>query len=100
LNIGAQTENLSRQSNWQEPISKSGRDYDFDPPLRSCCIRLPCCFYEVDKATQERFAQAFLSLKEGQNEEVLQVLRGKSFVRANNEEYAIVRLVAQQLKMM
>jgi ABC-type phosphate/phosphonate transport system substrate-binding protein len=66
----------------------------------SCRVRLPCCFYEVDKATQERFAQAFLSLKEGQNEEVLQVLRGKSFVRANNEEYAIVRLVAQQLKMM
>jgi phosphonate transport system substrate-binding protein len=55
---------------------------------------------DLDKATQEKFVQAFLSLKEGQNEEVLQVLRGNSFVRANNEEYAIVRLVAQQLKMM
>jgi phosphonate transport system substrate-binding protein len=55
---------------------------------------------EVDKATQEKFVEAFLALKEGQHEDVLQVLRGKSFVRANNEEYAIVRLVAQQLKMM
>ncbi len=55
---------------------------------------------EVDQATQEKFAEVFLSLKEGQNEAVLQVLRGKSFVRANNEEYAIVRLVAQQLKML
>jgi phosphonate transport system substrate-binding protein len=55
---------------------------------------------EVDNATQEKFAQAFLSLKEGQNEEVLQVLRGKSFVRANNEEYAVIRLVASQLNMM
>jgi len=55
---------------------------------------------DVDTATQEKFVQAFLSLKEGQHEDVLQVLRGKSFVRANNEEYAIVRLVAQQLKMM
>jgi len=54
----------------------------------------------VDQATQEKFVQAFLSLKEGQNEEVLHVLRGKSFVRANNDEYSIVRLVAQQLKMM
>jgi len=55
---------------------------------------------DIDKTTQEKFVQAFLSLREGQNEDVLQVLRGKSFVRANNEEYAIVRLVAQQLKMM
>jgi hypothetical protein len=39
-------------------------------------------------------------LKEGPDSQVLQILRGKDFVRANNEEYAILRLIAQQLKML
>ncbi|MGB9123878.1 MAG: phosphate/phosphite/phosphonate ABC transporter substrate-binding protein [Candidatus Angelobacter sp.] len=54
---------------------------------------------EVDPATQEKFAQAFTDLKEGQDEEVLNILRGKNFVRANNEEYTVLRLVAADLKM-
>jgi hypothetical protein len=30
---------------------------------------------------------------------VLQILRGKSFVRANDDEYATIRQVAEELKM-
>lgn len=54
---------------------------------------------DVDPATQEKFAQAFTNLKEGQDEEILKILRGKNFVRANNEEYTVLRLVAEDLKM-
>ena len=44
-------------------------------------------------------AKAMLGLKEGKDDQVLQILRGKSFVRANNEEYTVLRLIAQELKM-
>ncbi len=54
---------------------------------------------EIDPATQEKFIQAFTRLQEGHDDEVLKILRGKSFVRANDEEYSTVRAVAQQLKM-
>lgn len=54
---------------------------------------------DVDPATQEKFAQAFTDLKEHQDDEILKILRGKDFVRANNEEYAVLRLVAEDLKM-
>ena len=55
---------------------------------------------EISPADRERFIQAFTSLKEGPDSQVLQILRGKDFVRANNEEYAVLRLIAQQLKML
>jgi len=54
---------------------------------------------DVDPATQEKFAQAFTELKEGQDDEILKILRGTNFVRANNEEYTVLRLVAEDLKM-
>jgi len=54
---------------------------------------------EIGQAVQEKFAQAFTDLKEGQDDEVLKIVRGKNFVRANNEEYTILRLVAQDLQM-
>src|SRR5258708_24125610 len=54
---------------------------------------------EIDKARQEKYAQAFLQLKEGQDDEVLKILRGKSFVRANDDEYSVLKRVAQELKM-
>jgi len=54
---------------------------------------------DVDPATQEKFAQAFTDLKEHQNDEILKILRGTNFVRANNEEYTVLRLVAEDLKM-
>jgi phosphonate transport system substrate-binding protein len=55
---------------------------------------------DIDPATQEKFAQAFTNLKEGQNDDILKILRGKNFVRANNQEYTILRLIAQELKML
>ena len=55
---------------------------------------------DVAPADRERFIRAFTSLKEGQDSQVLQVLRGKDFVRANNEAYSALRLIAQQLKML
>jgi len=54
---------------------------------------------DIDQAAQEKFAQAFTDLKEGQDDEILKILRGKNFVRANNEEYTVLRLVAEDLKM-
>ena len=55
---------------------------------------------DIPPADRERFIQAFTSLKEGPDSQVLQILRGKDFVRANNEEYSVLRLIAQQLKML
>ncbi len=55
---------------------------------------------DLDLAAQEKFVQAFLGLKEGRNDNVLQILRGKDFIRASNEEYGAIRMIAQQLKMM
>jgi phosphonate transport system substrate-binding protein len=54
---------------------------------------------DVDPAMQEKFAQAFTDLKERQDDEILKILRGTNFVRANNEEYTVLRLVAEDLKM-
>lgn len=54
---------------------------------------------DIDAAMQEKFVQAFTDLKEGQDDEILKILRGKDFVRANNEEYTVLRLIAQDLKM-
>jgi phosphonate transport system substrate-binding protein len=54
---------------------------------------------DVSKELQEKFIQSFLRLQEGKDDQVLQILRGKSFVRANDEEYATVRQVAEELKM-
>jgi len=54
---------------------------------------------DVDPATQEKFAQAFTDLREPKNDEILKILRGSNFVRANNEEYTVLRLVAEDLKM-
>jgi len=48
---------------------------------------------------RERFVQAFVGLKEGRDDKVLQVLRGRSFVRANDENYRAIRQVAEELKM-
>lgn len=55
---------------------------------------------EVDPAIQEKFAQAFIRLKEGQDDAILKILRGTSFVRANDATYSTLRQVAMELKMM
>jgi phosphonate transport system substrate-binding protein len=54
---------------------------------------------DVSKEAQEKFAKAFIGLKEGKDDQVLAILRGKSFVRASDEEYATIRQVAEELKM-
>jgi phosphonate transport system substrate-binding protein len=54
---------------------------------------------DIDKQSQEKFVKAFTDLQEGKDDPILQILRGKKFVRANNDEYAVIRLIAQQLKM-
>lgn len=54
----------------------------------------------VGGADREKFAQAFLRLKPGQNDAILEILRGKDFVRVNDSEYDSVRNVARELKML
>jgi phosphonate transport system substrate-binding protein len=54
---------------------------------------------DVSKDVQERFAAAFTDLKEGRDDQVLTILRGKSFVRANDAEYDLIRKIAEELKM-
>ena len=49
---------------------------------------------------REGFAKAFLSLKEGQDDAILNILRGKDFVRADDAEYANIRKIARDLKML
>ena len=55
---------------------------------------------DLDSATQESFAQAFLNLHQGANDEVLQALHAKAYVRASNDSYNLLRLSAQILKML
>src|SRR5271165_6348859 len=55
---------------------------------------------EVASAHREKFASAFLSLKAGSGDPILEILRGKEFVRVNDSEYDSVRNVARELKML
>jgi phosphonate transport system substrate-binding protein len=55
---------------------------------------------DVGAAQQEAFAKAFLALEEGKDDKILVILRGKDFVRADDAEYATVRDVARELKML
>ena len=55
---------------------------------------------EVNPAHRDKFANAFLSLKAGHNDDILEILRGKEFVRVNDSEYDSVRNVARELKML
>lgn len=55
---------------------------------------------DVGAAQREGFAKAFLSLKEGKDDAILNILRGKDFVRADDTEYANIRKIARDLKML
>ncbi|HUA22434.1 MAG TPA: phosphate/phosphite/phosphonate ABC transporter substrate-binding protein [Bryobacteraceae bacterium] len=55
---------------------------------------------DIGGAQRESFAQAFLSLKEGKDDAILNILRGKDFVRADDAEYANIRKIAAELKML
>jgi phosphonate transport system substrate-binding protein len=54
---------------------------------------------DVSQDEKEKFILAFTRLKEGKDDAILQILRGKSFVRATDDEYGVLRLVAEELKM-
>jgi phosphonate transport system substrate-binding protein len=54
---------------------------------------------DVSQDEKEKFVMAFTRLKEGKDDAILQILRGKSFVRATDDEYGVLRLVAEELKM-
>jgi phosphonate transport system substrate-binding protein len=55
---------------------------------------------EIDAKRRESFADAFLSLREGKDDAILNILRGKDFQRANDAEYADIRSIAAELKML
>ena len=54
---------------------------------------------DVPEAVRERFVRALLALREGKDDPVLKVLRARKFVVANDQEYAPMRQIANQLKM-
>jgi phosphonate transport system substrate-binding protein len=50
----------------------------------------------VSEAEREKFVRALLDLKEGQEDDVLKVLRAKKFVAANDQEYETMRRIAKE----
>jgi phosphonate transport system substrate-binding protein len=54
----------------------------------------------VGAAERDGFTKAFLGLKEGKDDAILNILRGKDFVRADDAEYANIRKIARDLKML
>lgn len=55
---------------------------------------------EVPPAERDALTKAFLSLHEPQDTKVLSILRGTSFVRANEAEYATLKAVAIKLNLL
>jgi phosphonate transport system substrate-binding protein len=55
---------------------------------------------DVNPALAEKFAQAFLKLQQPNDAQILDILRGTKFVRANDEEYTTLRSIAKQLGML
>jgi phosphonate transport system substrate-binding protein len=55
---------------------------------------------DIAKADQDALTNAFLSLHSPADDKVLTILRGTSFVKANDAEYATLRNVAAQLKLL
>src|SRR5262249_24011312 len=49
---------------------------------------------DVGQDAQEKFAKAFTDLKEGKDDQVLAILRGKDFVRASDDQYELLRKIA------
>lgn len=55
---------------------------------------------QVSSADRDAFAKAFLSLHEPEDAKVLSILRGTSFVRASDAEYATLKAVAIKLNLL
>ncbi len=54
----------------------------------------------VGAAERDGFSKAFIELKEGKDDAILNILRGKDFVHADDAEYANIRKIARDLKML
>jgi phosphonate transport system substrate-binding protein len=54
---------------------------------------------DLSPEIQKKFAAAFLNLSPERDGAILEILRGKSFVRATNEEYHAIEEVATKLEM-
>jgi phosphonate transport system substrate-binding protein len=54
---------------------------------------------EVSEADRDKFVNALLKLRKGENDDVLRILRATKFVKASDDEYLPVRQVAHELKM-
>ncbi|MGC1871468.1 MAG: phosphate/phosphite/phosphonate ABC transporter substrate-binding protein [Acidobacteriaceae bacterium] len=55
---------------------------------------------DINPALQQRFANAFLNLKQANNSAILKILRAEYFVRADDAEYVDMRKLAVQLGLM
>lgn len=55
---------------------------------------------DVEAAKKTKFTDAFLDLQPERDGAVLDILRGKMFVRADDAEYANIRSIARQLQML
>jgi phosphonate transport system substrate-binding protein len=55
---------------------------------------------DVGAAQRDKFAKAFLVLKAGKDDAILNILRGQDFVPADDAEYANIRKIASDLKML
>jgi phosphonate transport system substrate-binding protein len=55
---------------------------------------------DIDPQVREKFAEAFLKLKKGEDSKILTILRGEHFTRASNDEYKTVEDVARRLEML
>lgn len=55
---------------------------------------------DVPPAIRENLANAFLALRQPADDRVLAILRGTSFVKANDAEYATLRSIAKKLKLL
>jgi phosphonate transport system substrate-binding protein len=53
---------------------------------------------EVSEADRDKFVNALLKLRKGENDDVLRILRATKFVKASDDEYSPVRQVAHELK--
>jgi phosphonate transport system substrate-binding protein len=54
---------------------------------------------KLDPSTQKAIIKAFTELKPGEDDEILEILRGKKFVAADDAEYDSIRATAKRLKL-
>ena len=54
----------------------------------------------INPEEEQAFAKAFLQLREGRDDGVLKILRGKDFVRADDGEYDKIRQLARELQLL